>query len=445
MRVDKTSGFLPEGILLLEAVITDVHGLTALIDALTVNKERYHQLAQGILTGFELGLLPGLDGIEQGQRIVFREDFLIQADQVSDQLAGGFLINTVDLLVAGVGDLLGILGNLDLGQVAAVILLNRGQFVNAAEGRVVLGCDQVRTYAPGTDGGTLGLQGRDQVLIQIIGSGDHGIFKACRVQHLSGFLGQIGKVAAVQTDAVALELYAFVPQILEGLDGIGHAGFQGIIGIDQQDAGGRIHIRVGLEGCQLILKAHDPAVRVGASDRYFKELAAEDIGSADTAGDDSCPGTVGTGVGALGTAQTEFHNAVTLRRVADPGGLGGDQALMVDDIEDGGLDQLRLHDGSNNFHHGFPGEHEGTFRNSVNGTGKVEIGQVVQEILIEDSDAAQIFDISVTEVELLDVIDQLLDAAHDRITAAKRIGTEESVKDNVLVLVLVLEISLHHC
>ena len=94
-------------------------------DALTVNKERYHQLAQGILTGFELGLLPGLDGIEQGQRIVFREDFLIQADQVSDQLAGGFLINTVDLLVAGVGDLLGILGNLDLGQVAAVILLNR--------------------------------------------------------------------------------------------------------------------------------------------------------------------------------------------------------------------------------------------------------------------------------------------------------------------------------
>ena len=59
---------------------------------------------------------------------------------------------------------------------------------------------------------------------------------------------------------------------------------------------------------------------------------AEHIGSADTAADHGGSGTVDTGIRTLGAAKTKLHDAVPLCCVDDSGGLGGDQALVVDDI-----------------------------------------------------------------------------------------------------------------
>jgi hypothetical protein len=44
----------------------------------------------------------------------------------------------------------------------------------------------------------------DQHLIQVVRSRDDRIGKSCVIQHLTGLLGQISQVAAVQADAVRL-------------------------------------------------------------------------------------------------------------------------------------------------------------------------------------------------------------------------------------------------
>ena len=71
---------------------------------------------------------------------------------------------------------------------------------------------------------------------------------------------------------------------------------------------------------------------VGALYRHVKKLPAQDIGGTDTAADDCRPGPVSAGVRSLGTTQTEFHDAVAVCGIADPGGFGGDQTLVIDDI-----------------------------------------------------------------------------------------------------------------
>ena len=127
---------------------------------------------------------------------------------------------------------------------------------------------------PGCDGRALVLQGIDQVLIQVVGGGDDGIRETGLIEHLAGFLGEVGKVAAVEADAVAFAEFAFVAQILECLDRVRDTGFEGVIGVSEQDAGVGIQIAVGLEGGQLIREAHDPAVGVRALYGDVKELSA---------------------------------------------------------------------------------------------------------------------------------------------------------------------------
>ena len=112
------------------------------------------------------------------------------------------------------------------------------------------------------------------MLIQVVGGGDDGIRETGLIEHLAGFLGEIGKVAAVEADAVAFTEFAFVAQILEGLDRVRDTGFKGVIGIREKDAGVGIQIAVSLEGGQLVREAHDPAVGMRALYGDVKELSA---------------------------------------------------------------------------------------------------------------------------------------------------------------------------
>ena len=257
--------------------------------------------------------------------------------------------------------------------------------------------------------------------------------------------GDVGQVAAVEADAVALAEGALVAQVLESLDRVRYAGLEGVIGICQKNACVGIHIAVCLEGGQFIREAHDPAVRVRALYRDAEKLAAKDVGCADAARDDCRACAVGAGVGALRAAKAEFHDPVAAGRVADARRFGGDQALVVDDVEDRGLYQLRLHDRGDDLDHGLSGEHQGSFRNCVDAAGKLEIGKVLKEVLVKNIETAQVLDVLLAEVQFFDILDQLLNTAHDRVAAAKRVVAEESVEDDGVVLFLILKIALHHC
>ena len=71
----------------------------------------------------ELGLFPGLDGIEDGELLVLTEGLFFKTDNICLDLVFGLIVDTVDLLVAGIGDLFGVLGQLDLGDEIAVVVL----------------------------------------------------------------------------------------------------------------------------------------------------------------------------------------------------------------------------------------------------------------------------------------------------------------------------------
>ncbi len=444
MGIHQALRLLPQGVQLPLAIGPDVHDAGGGIAALAVLEDLLHQRAQAVSAGLELRLLPGLQGVEEHQVILLPVFLLRQADQVGLYLAVLFLIDSVYLLVPGIRDFLAVLGELDLGDEIPLFIPDGRQLVHAAEGGIVLGGDQVGAHAPGGDGCALDLQAVDQVLVQVVGGGDHRVREACRVQHLSRLLGEIGQVAAVQADAVEGQGDARLPHFREDPDGVGHPGFQGIVGIHQQDAGVRVHVRVGLEGGVLVRKAHDPAMGMGALHRHAEELPAEHVAGADAAADDSCPGPVGARVRPLGPAQAEFHDAVPSGGIADPGRLGGDQALMVDDVQDGGLHQLGLHDGGDDLDHRLPGEHDGALWNGIDIAGEPEGLQVLEKVRPEHAQGGQIVDVLLVEMQFLDVLDDLLQAGGDGVAAVAGVPTVEGVEDHGLVQVLVHEISLHH-
>ena len=282
------------------------------------------------------------------------------------------------------------------------------------------------------------------MLVQVVGAGDPGLREARIVEHLSRLLGQVGKVAGVQADADVIGGKTLLLHPLEGLNGIRHALLQGVIGVDEERAGGGIELCVGLEGLKLAVKAHDPAVGMGAHYRDIKQLAAEHVGGAGAAADDGRSCAVGSGIRSLGAAQAELHNRCALGRMDDAGGLCRDQTLVVDDAQDRGLHELCLHDGRHDFDEGLPREDQRPFRNAVHIPVELEVREVVQKVLIEDLQAPQVLDVLRGEVQLVQVFHQLLHAAHDGVAAPEGVVAEKRVKDDGLVLILVLEIALHH-
>ena len=74
------------------------------------------------------------------------------------------------VLVARIGNLFRVLGELDLWYKHTVFILDGGQLIDAPKGRAVLRRNQVGSYTPDIDGGTLLFQVVNQVFIQIVGS-----------------------------------------------------------------------------------------------------------------------------------------------------------------------------------------------------------------------------------------------------------------------------------
>ena len=181
-----------------------------------------------------------------------------------------------------------------------------------------------------------------------------------------------------------------------------------------------------------------------ALDRDIEHLAAEHIGGADTARNHGSPCAVHARVRPLCAAQSEFHDAVALGRIHDTFCLGGNQALVVDDIEQGRLHQLRLHDGGNDLDQRFPWEDDGSLRNRIDITGKAEVAEIFQEVFLEYPQASQVLNVAAVKTQVPDVFNHLLQPGADGKAIAVGIGAVEHVKDYGLVGVLFLKISLHH-
>ncbi len=143
-----------------------------MVDTLAVLEYLHRKLTHGVGAGSEVCLFPCRYRVEEQQRLVLIELLADETDQICDDLAGFLVVDTVDGLVARVCDLLRVLGELDLrDEFLPPSFVHGSQLINTAEGRAVLGGDQVCADTPGVDGSALYSLSCDQVLIQVVGSG----------------------------------------------------------------------------------------------------------------------------------------------------------------------------------------------------------------------------------------------------------------------------------
>ena len=103
---------------------------------------------------------------------------------------------------------------------------------------------------------------------------------------------------------------------------------------------------------------------------------------------------------------------------------------MVDQHQQHCFDKLRLDGGTANNQQRFVREHRGALGNSPNIAGKFKIKQVLQEPFIEEFFAAQVGDILLGKLQILNVINHLLNTGKDGYAAFVRNGTEEQIKIN---------------
>ena len=367
----------------------------------------------------------------------------MEGDQVGNGLAGIPAIEAVDLLEVGDGDLLHVFADLDLGDDVSLIVLHRRQLVYAAEHRLGPGGDHPLTHAEHIDLGALQKQILDQILVQGVGHGDFAFGPPGVVQHLPGLPGQIRHIAGVQPDAALGDAHGF-EHLIEGPDGVGHAGFQGVVGIHQQRGVGGVNFAVRLESIILRVEHLHPGVSHGAPGGHAVQLVRDGAGGAAAAADIRGPCADDGGVGALGPAGAELQHRAAPCSPDDAVGLGGNEALVVDGQQGKGLDKLCFNGRSPHHHQGLLGEHRGPLRHGINVAGKPEISQIFQEFLAEQVPPPKIRNVLLGEVQVLDVVDQLLQARGNGKAALVRHPAEEHVKIRDLILEAVLEIPVAH-
>ena len=129
MRVHKTSCFIPEGIQFLLTVLSDFHYAGRSVYTFSIQEYGNHKIANGISTGFQQSLFPGLQGIKEEQRFVFAEFFVGKSDEVGFYFTGFLFIDPVNNLIARVSNFFGIFRKLNFGNKVSVLIHNGGQFL----------------------------------------------------------------------------------------------------------------------------------------------------------------------------------------------------------------------------------------------------------------------------------------------------------------------------
>ena len=117
---------------------------------------------------------------------------------------------------------------------------------------------------------------------------------------------------------------------------------------------------------------------------------------------------------------------------------------MVEGDQQQRFQQLALDGRAFHRNNGLLGEDGHTFFNGPDVAMQLEIGQVVEELLIKHTGGAEIRNVLVGEFQIIHGFDELLQAGHDGVAAAIRHTTEEHIKDGNLVLIAFIQISGGH-
>ena len=441
MRILEARDLIPQRVDLRQAVCAHRAQRARLVEALAVFKELCAQAHRAEI--LDRLALPGVVRVEDRVRLLVVDLLLVQRDHVGDGLVGLAVEEAPNLFEARRRDLGDVLADFDLRNQRAVLFLNRGKFVHAAENRLARGGDQPFADAEGIHLGALHEHVADDVFIEGIRSADLAVLKARVIQHLPRLAGKVGDVAAVDADArraVALRYKHFV----ENADRVRNTGLEHVVRVDKERAVLRIFGRIGLERLILAVEELHPAVRHSAERRDAEAPVADRAGRADAAADVRGARAVHRAVKALCAAGAEFHHGAAVCRAHDAVRFRRDQALVVDAQKDHRFDELRLNHRPAHRDDRFAREDRRAFRHRPDVADKLEIAQVFEELFAKDVLGAQVLNVLVGEGKVLQVIDELLDARHDGEAAAVGNLAEEHVEISDRILESAYKITVRH-
>ena len=246
----------------------------------------------------------------------------------------------VDLLPAGIGYLVYGFGYLDLGEDHAVLLHGR-DLVDSSEYGVALGGYEPLPHAERVYASPLVEDGCDGVLVEAVGGDDPAVFETGLVEPPSYDLREVCQVSRVEADPLESLPHRF-EDFLRAAYGVGGAGPQHVVGVDEEHSVVGIYAGVALERFEFRIVVHDPAVGHGSADRDAEHLPREHGGRSDSASDVRSPRTVDGGVHVVCSAGAEVRDRAPSGRPDDAGCFSGYEGLVVELCENRGFDHLGI-------------------------------------------------------------------------------------------------------
>jgi len=352
-----------------------------------------------------------------------------------------------DLDDAGVGDFDEIVREFDTVFPILVFVTNGPEFVDAAEGGLVGRGDELGAHAPDIDAGSGGFKRADFIVVEVVAGDDLGVVEAGFVEELAGTDAEGGEVTGVEADP--LEIVAFFAEFLPGLDRVTDA-VEGVVGVDEKDGVVGHGVGVSVEGFRLAVEAHDPAVGVGSFDRDAIFHPGEDVGSGDAPSEVGGAARAHSSVGSLGAPESEFENGVAVSGVTKVGGFGGDEGLEVDDVEEGGFDELALEKRPANADDGLVGEGELAFGEGIDFELPIEPAEVVEIAVAEEGfviasgEGGEVVEFSFGEGEAVEEVGGGTGAGHDGRFPPEGCMAVEEMEDGLAVGHLIFPVSITH-
>jgi hypothetical protein len=173
---------------------------------------------------------------------------------------------------------------------------------------------------------------------------------------------------------------------------------------------------------------------VGALDGYAESLAGEDVGGGRAAADVRCAAGRERAIEALRAAQAELDDRVAAGREADARGLGRDERLVPDHVDERGLQYLRLYDWTGHARQRLVREHDRAFRHRVDVAGELDAAEVGEEIAFEDGfavvavEGGEVGGVFIGKVEVAEEIHDVSLSACDCEAPLEGAGAEKEVE-----------------
>ena len=133
---------------------------------------------------------------------------------------------------------------------------------------------------------------------------------------------------------------------------------------------------IGLKRLAFGVETHDPRMGVRPPQRDSEFLSGPDIRGSIAPSDERRATGGDRAVGSLCPAQAKLHHRITLGRLTDSGGLGGDERLKIDQAEKGTFQKLSLEQRTADADQRFVGKRQGAFGQGVHIHRQVQIPQV---------------------------------------------------------------------